>query len=222
MDALDMIGPIMIGPSSSHTAGAVRLGCTARLLLQEEPAEADITLYNSFADTGRGHGTDRAIVAGLLGVQPDDTGIPDSFETARERGLQDRFQCARDPEYHPNTARISLVGSRGGRMELLGASVGGGSICVRALDGLETALGNELETLVVMHRDQVGVILELAGILSEHGINIAAFRTSRSGRGEKAVTVIEVDGEIPGSCMERLCRAAGVRRCVRLPKRGDF
>ena len=135
MNVLDIIGPVMIGPSSSHTAGAVRIGHMARTLLGAEVVRADIGLHGSFADTGRGHGTDRALVAGLLGMKPDDLGIPQSFEIAANQGLEFRFHTARLRDAHPNTAVLAVESADGRKLELQAASTGGGRIRVDQLDG---------------------------------------------------------------------------------------
>ena len=133
MDIFDLIGPIMVGPSSSHTAGAARIGYVARRILGERPARAALFLHGSFAATGSGHGTDRALIAGLLGMRPDDRRIPDSFSLAQEQGLDFRFASEDMPGAHPNTVRLSLLGEQGGSLEMTAASIGGGRIQVRRL-----------------------------------------------------------------------------------------
>lgn len=158
MDIFDLIGPVMVGPSSSHTAGAVRIGYVARKLLGEEPKSARITLHGSFAATGRGHGTDKAIVAGLLGMHPDDERIPRSFELAWEQGLDFSFELRELRAAHPNTARLDLTGKSGRRLSMTGASVGGGRIEVRELDGIALSFSAEKPTLIIRNEDQPGSI----------------------------------------------------------------
>ena len=128
MRLFDVLGPVMTGPSSSHTAGAVRIGSTARRLLGEQPADAEILLYGSFAATGRGHGTDKALVAGLLGMQPDDDRIPRSFAIAKETGLHFKIGTINLRGAHPNTAVLRLTGVSGRKLEVVGASIGGGRL----------------------------------------------------------------------------------------------
>ena len=138
MRLFDILGPVMVGPSSSHTAGAVRIGLTARKLLGDQPVHADISLHGSFALTGHGHGTDCALIAGLLGMQPDDLRIPDSFAIAAEQGLTFSFQNAQLRNAHPNTARLQLEDAKGRTLDIVAESIGGGRIRIRSIDGIET------------------------------------------------------------------------------------
>ena len=150
MNLFDILGPVMVGPSSSHTAGAVRLGRTARRLLGEgTPRSAAITLYGSFAATGHGHGTDRALIAGLLGFQPDDERIAHSFDRAHDAGMAFTFTLSRTAEEHPNTARIDLVGESGKTLSMIGCSLGGGRIMVVEMNGLRANFSGDLPTLIV-------------------------------------------------------------------------
>ena len=151
MRLFDVLGPVMTGPSSSHTAGAVRIGSTARRLLGEQPAEAEILLYGSFAATGRGHGTDRALVAGLLAMQPDDDRIPNSFAIAKEIGLHFHIGTINLRGAHPNTAVLRLTGASGRKLEVVGASIGGGRINICQIDGITTNFGGDHNTLIVHH-----------------------------------------------------------------------
>lgn len=155
MNLFDILGPVMVGPSSSHTAGAVRLGRTARRLLGEgTPRSAAITLYGSFAATGHGHGTDRALIAGLLGFQPDDERIAHSFDRAHDAGMAFTFTLSRTAEEHPNTARIDLVGESGKTLSMIGCSLGGGRIMVVEMNGLRANFSGDLPTLIVQNVDQ--------------------------------------------------------------------
>ena len=157
MNLFDILGPVMVGPSSSHTAGAVRLGRTARRLLGEgTPREAAITLFGSFAATGHGHGTDRALIAGLLGFQPDDERIARSFDIARDAGMAFSFTLSRAGGEHPNTARIDLVGQSGKTLSMTGSSLGGGRIMVVEMNGLRANFSGDLPTLIVQNVDQPG------------------------------------------------------------------
>ena len=165
MRLFDVLGPVMTGPSSSHTAGAVRIGSTARRLLGEQPAQAEILLYGSFAATGRGHGTDRALVAGLLGMQPDDDRIPNSFALAKASGLHYKIGSINLRGAHPNTAVLRLVGVSGRKLEVVGASIGGGRINICQIDGITTNFGGDHNTLIVHNQDTPGHVAPTASTL---------------------------------------------------------
>ena len=197
MDIFEILGPIMVGPSSSHTAGAVRIGNMARTLLGQEPAWAQIDLYGSFADTGRGHGTDRALVAGLLGMTPDDLRVPESFQLAKESGLEVRFGLAQLRQAHPNTAVLHLRGKQGASLAMQACSVGGGRIQVTQLDGIDVSFTGDFNTLVVHNRDAYGLVAEVSRMLSMAHINIANMSTCRHERGGDALMVIETDQQVP-------------------------
>jgi L-serine dehydratase len=194
MNVFDIIGPVMIGPSSSHTAGALRIAAAARNILGEEPCRADIGLAGSYAKTCRGHGTDRALLAGLLGMESDDERIRDSFSIARERGLEFSFSEIKIPKSHPNTVRLFLAGCGGKECAVEGASVGGGSVLISHVNGMETSFSGNADTLIIAHHDMPGIIAEVAGLLAAHGINIGNFRLNRPHRGFEAVMVLEIDG----------------------------
>lgn len=214
MNALELIGPVMIGPSSSHTAGAVRIGRIAAMLLGETPAEAELLLSGSFADTGKGHGTDKALVAGLLNLSPDDRRIPKSFSLAEKRGLAFHFGTEELQQAHPNSVRITLRSSTGRKVEMQAASIGGGNVLVTELDGIPVELSGELDTLVAVHQDSVGIIAELTHILADHGINIASLHCSRTTKGMDAVTAVEADGSITEDCLSQCGRIPQLCRCV--------
>ena len=161
MRLFDVLGPVMIGPSSSHTAGAARIGYTAQKLLGDVPAEADIGLYGSFATTGRGHGTDRALVAGLLGLRPDDPRLPDSFALAEEAGMKFTIHPVELRAAHPNTAVLTLKSKAGRTLVLKAASVGGGRIRVTEIDGVPADFGGDSNTLIIHNEDTPGCIAEL-------------------------------------------------------------
>ena len=210
MDIFDLIGPVMVGPSSSHTAGAVRIGYVERKLLGEEPKSARITLHGSFAATGRGHGTDKAIVAGLLGMHPDDERIPRSFELAWEQGLDFSFELRELRAAHPNTAKLDLTGESGKRLSMTGASVGGGRIEVRELDGIALSFSAEKPTLIIRNEDQPGSISIVSSVLANLGINIATFHVNRSSRGGQAIMVIECDSPVPQSTVNTIAAMQGI------------
>ena len=189
----DIIGPRMTGPSSSHTAGAVRLAHIARHIAGLDVAQAEFTLYGSFAETGRGHGTDKALVAGALGMDTDDPRIKDAFDVARARGIPVSAAFSDEPQKHPNTARIVITGSNGLVTDVLGESVGGGNILITEINGLDVEFSGEYPTLIIQHDDKPGVIAEVSHVLAQLSVNIAFMRVFRHGKGEDAYMTIETD-----------------------------
>ena len=214
MDLFDLIGPIMVGPSSSHTAGAVRIGLACRRILGEEVAEADITLYGSFAATGRGHGTDRAIIAGLMGMAPDDECVPDSYAEARRRGLLFSFAFGEMPQGHPNTARLVLRGVKGADADIEAVSVGGGRIEIRRIGDMALCFSAEQPTLIIRNEDKPGTVADVSRVLSEEKINIATFQVNRNSRGGTAVMVIECDTPLNDTLLARIRSLPGILRAV--------
>ena len=196
MNIFDIIGPVMIGPSSSHTAGAVRIGRVSWKILGDQAAEAEIGLCGSFAMTYKGHGTDKALIAGILGMKPDDGRIPRSLEIAAETGLKYQFSEVRIPQAHPNTAIIGLTGVNGTRCTVQGVSVGGGNIMITKINGLDSAFSGEQNTLIIAHNDTPGVIAAVTAQLAESRANIGNFRLSRPHKGQLAIMTIELDGDI--------------------------
>jgi L-serine dehydratase len=192
---LDIIGPVMVGPSSSHTAGACRLGLLARNLVGGTPQRAKIELHGSFARTGEGHGTDKAIAGGLMGFRPDDERLRDALEIADREGLAYRFEKATlgtDSEVHPNTVRITV--ERGDRTaEMIGSSLGAGRVLVTEIDGYPVEIHGNYHTIVLVAEDIPGSVARICGILAEDGVNIATLRLTRKARGGDAFMVIEVD-----------------------------
>lgn len=211
----DIIGPVMIGPSSSHTAGAVRLGALARAVFGSSPVRARIGLHGSFASTGRGHGTDLALVAGLLGMEPDDPDISRAFDRARERGLDVAFEVVDLGEVHPNTAEFELEDAEGRVARVRGSSLGGGDVIVTDIDGFDVQLSGELPVLLVDHRDQPGEIAAVTGILAESGINVASMQVSREKRGARALMLIETEPQVDRVTADRVAVQPGVN-AVRL------
>lgn len=223
MNLFDILGPVMVGPSSSHTAGAVRIGRVARALLGQEPVSANLFLHGSFASTGEGHGTHQALIAGLLGLAPDDSRVPDSFSLARARGLAFSFGQLALRDVHPNSVLIQLEGQWGGRLELGASSPGGGRIRVFQVDGLNTSFTGELPTLVVHNSDQPGCVSQVTGVLAQDGINVATLQLNRGGRGESAVMVIECDQPIPDIAAQEIRRLPGILRVNRYtPEQEDL
>ena len=199
MNLFDMIGPVMIGPSSSHTAGACRIGYTSRALLGEDVAEAVIGLHGSFAKTYIGHGTDRAVTGGLLGMKEDDPSLRQSLKLAEQRGMRIRFEPVELRDAHPNTLTLDLKGKSGARIRVRAASVGGGAILVQSIDDMEVMFRGEMPTLVIRHRDMPGVIANVSGVLGRFGENIATMRVFRREAGGEAIMALEMDRvPVPG------------------------
>lgn len=213
----DIVGPVMIGPSSSHTAGAVRLGLMAGKILGEQPVKAEIKLHGSFAQTYRGHGTDRALIAGILGFQPDDERIRNSMDIARERGMDFSFSKVEIFEAHPNTAIIELIGVSGRRTVVTGASIGGGNINILNIDGFEVNLSGQYPAMLVIHRDVPGVINKVTWALSRFEINIAFMRLSRKSRGEEALMLLETDENVPEEVVEECKQVHNVSDVFTVP-----
>lgn len=217
MNIFDVIGPVMVGPSSSHTAGAVRIGYVARQLLGEEVREAKILLYGSFLATGKGHGTDKALTAGLLGMQTDDYRIPKSIEIAEDKGMKIAFGEAVLKEAHPNTAQLYLKGISGKTMELVGQSLGGGLVILQRLMALRRISLGRIH-IVVHNLDQPGHVSEVTSMLAHKGVNIATMQLYRSSKGGKAVMVVECDQEVPQEGIRWLERVEGVLKVTYLGK----
>jgi L-serine dehydratase len=215
---LDIIGPVMVGPSSSHTAGACRLGLLARNLVGGTPEKARIELHGSFARTGEGHGTDKAIAGGLMGFRPDDERLRDALDIAQGEGLDYVFEKATlADDAHPNTARITV--ERGDRHAVMtGASLGAGRVLVNEINGYAVEVSGTYHTIVLIAEDVKGSIAAIATILAEHGINIANLRLTRKQRGGDAFMVIEVD-DAPGDAVRDEIRGLPwVRWAFRLDK----
>ena len=189
----DIVGPVIVGPSSSHTAGAVRLGALARAIAGEDVRSALVTLHGSYASTGRGHGTDRAIVAGLLGFAPDDPRIRDAFVHADEAGLSVSFVDADLGDVHPNTAKIEIETVSGTTVVVQGSSLGAGDVEITLIDDFPVRVTGELPALGVVHHDQPGVVAAVSARLAAENINIASMQVFRERRAARALMVIETD-----------------------------
>jgi len=213
----EIIGPTMIGPSSSHTAGACRIGWAARQILDEEVVSATIHLHGSFLATGEGHGTPQALVAGLLGMHPDDGRLPSAREIAVDRGVAVRFEeIDLGPQAHPNSVQIAIGGAKSS-LTLTASSVGGGSIEIGEIDGIRVHVCGTLETLLLWHRDTPGFLARVTAVLACAEINVAAIRTSRVERGLDALTAVEIDGTFPPEVPALLRLAPSVHRISLLP-----
>ncbi|MEM1484633.1 L-serine ammonia-lyase, iron-sulfur-dependent subunit beta [Oscillospiraceae bacterium PP1C4] len=195
MNVFNIIGPVMIGPSSSHTAGAARIGRVAGALLGKPAIDAKILLHGSFAKTYRGHGTDKALIAGIMGMKPDDPRIKNSPALAEQEGLHVEIETGYIEDAHPNTAHITLRDADGGTVSVQGASVGGGNILITEVNGMDVEITGQYATLIVLHRDTPGTIAAVTDFMGKSGVNIANFRLAREQKGGIAVMTIGVDGD---------------------------
>ncbi len=206
----DILGPVMVGPSSSHTAGAVRIGLVSRKLLGRRPVRAEIYFHGSFAATGEGHGTDRGIVAGLLGMKPNDMRIPESFQIAEKEGMEVHIEKREIRDAHPNTAFLVLKAEDGQPLKIQACSIGGGRILVTKLNGMDVKFSAEMNTLIVYNLDQPGCVADVAHVLSRKKINIATMQLFRDKRGGYAVMVVETDQIISRQALEWLESMEGI------------
>lgn len=201
----EVIGPNMVGPSSSHTAGAVSMALLARKLFPAEIKKVEFTLYGSFAKTYRGHGTDRALLGGIMGFETDDLRIRDSLSIAKERNLDYHFSIGQDTgEEHPNTADIDMTGVNGERLFVRGVSIGGGKVKIVLLNQIDVDFTGEYSTLIISQTDRPGVVAHITKVLSEREVNIAFMRLFREEKGAKAFTVVESDERIPDEVVEQI------------------
>ena len=221
INIFDMMGPVMVGPSSSHTAGAARIGNMGRTLLGEEVARADIGLYGSFAETGYGHGTDRALLAGLLGMKPDDLRIPNAYEEANCAGMAYSFRTVELRDAHPNTALLELTGKSGKQLTLQASSIGGGAIVVNKIDGIDVNFTGDFNTLIVRNQDESGSVAAITSILSQVHINVANMSVNRHRRGGDALMVIETDQHIKPRQVEFLSELPGILSVTYYDKEDD-
>lgn len=207
----DIIGPIMIGPSSSHTAGAARIGRIARTIFGKKPAKAKITFYGSFAQTYKGHGTEVAIVGGILDFDTFDPRIVDSLSIAKGEGIEIEVETSDELVDHPNTARILLMDEKD-QLELVGVSIGGGKVEVTQLNGFTLSLTGEYPALLVLHEDRYGMIAAVANLLSKYEINIGKMQVSRKGKGGEALMIIETDQNVTPEMADEIKRIPFIKR----------
>ena len=218
----DMIGPVMVGPSSSHTAGCARLARVARLLLGVTPRRATITFYNSFAHTYQGHGSDRAVVGGLLGYKADDLRIREALTAASKAELQYKFKTAANAlNHHPNTVRFALEDNNQHPLQILGVSTGGGKIQIQEINGYNTNFTAALPTLVLLSYDVRGNIAFIAALLSYEGCNIATMTVTRKAKNDTACLVIEMDSPLPPPALAYLKRSSRIIQAISLPSLYD-
>jgi L-serine dehydratase len=206
-----ILGPIMIGPSSSHTAGAAKLGKAAMEIAGQGFHKVSFHLHGSFAKTYKGHGTDRALVAGVLGMEPGDERLKDSFIIAIERGIKMEFAQVDLGYQHPNTVRIIFDFPDGRDIEVVGSSIGGGNINISEIDGHNVEISAKYPTLFIKHNDKDGMVSRVTSILARHKINIATMRVDRKGRGGEACMVIETDNNVPQIICQEIENLDGIR-----------
>lgn len=205
LSMFDVIGPNMIGPSSSHTAGAVAIALMARKMFPEEIKKVTFTLYGSFAKTYRGHGTDRALLGGILGFSTDDERIRDAFEYAKEMQIDYQFVVDENTQTnHPNTADIELLGVNGYTLSIRGESIGGGKMKIVRINHIDVEFTGEYSTLIVHQQDKPGVVAHITQALSEQEVNIAFMRLFREDKGANAYTVVESDEPIPEEVLDKI------------------
>lgn len=212
MNIFDILGPVMVGPSSSHTAGAVKIGYISHKLMGEKIIRAEILLYGSFLLTGKGHGTTKAIVAGLIGMKPDDERIPDSFEIAACEGLEFSIGEAQLKDAHPNSVLLRLVGESGKELEIIGESLGGSIINIAKLDGLSANISGDYPTLICSNTDIPGMVAKVSTILAVSNVNIANLQLYRSSRGKNSVFIAECDQEISRDTLKEIGNLNGIAK----------
>jgi L-serine dehydratase len=214
--AFDIIGPVMIGPSSSHTAGAARIGRVARTLFEKQPTKAVISLYGSFAKTYKGHGTDLALVAGIMDFDTFDERIPEALKIAEQSGLEVEFITEDAVTEHPNTVKINLFDEAGKELEIVGISIGGGTIEITEINSFKLKLSGAHPAILVVHHDRFGLISAVTSVLSKYQINIGHMEVSRKEKGDVAVMVIEMDHKLEDGVFAELSSLEGVDQVIRL------
>lgn len=204
ISVFDVIGPNMVGPSSSHTAGAASIALLAGKMIGEKITKVTFTLYGSFAKTYKGHGTDKALVGGILGFGTDDMRIRDSFSIAKESGLEFDFVCnnSDDEDIHPNTVDMEIIGQSGRKLNVRGESLGGGKVMLTRINGVKVQFTGEYHALIVIQRDNPGVVAGITSVLSSWDVNIAYLRVFREEKGGLAYTIVESDEEISEKAIE--------------------
>ena len=207
ISVFDVLGPNMIGPSSSHTAGAAKIAYLAQKMIPGPLVQVDFTLYGSFARTYRGHGTDRALLGGMMGFTTDDMRIRNSFEIAEERGIAFQFQPnEEETEVHPNTVDIHMVNKAGQEMTVRGESLGGGKVRISRINKVQVDFTGEYSAVIVIQKDRPGVVAHITKALSDRNVNIAFMRLFREGKGDIAYTIVESDGHLPEDIREELLK----------------
>jgi len=219
----DILGPIMIGPSSSHTAGAARLAKLAAKIAEDDVREVKFLLHGSFGKTYKGHGTDRALVAGILGMDPWDYRLKESFAIAEERGVKFSFEETDLGDVHPNTVKFIMKDSKGIETSVTGSSIGGGNIVIFELDGQSIHFTGEYPTIIITHRDVPGMIYNVSNLLFNENINIASMNVYRKAKGLEASTVVETDGIVSNHVVDKIRNIENVKNVEEIlpPMKGE-
>ncbi|MCF0148529.1 MAG: L-serine ammonia-lyase, iron-sulfur-dependent, subunit beta [Clostridium sp.] len=221
MGVFDILGPIMIGPSSSHTAGAARLGKVARTIAGDEVVEVTFLLHGSFGKTYKGHGTDRALVAGIMGMEPSDERLRDSLEIAKEKGIKITFKDTDLGDYHPNTVKFLMKLKSGKECEVIGSSIGGGNIEIIEINGNEVKFTGTYSTIITSHKDIPGTVAKVTNILYDSDVNIAFLTLGRSQKGKNATMTFEVDSIISEDVIEEIKKVEGIEKVILINKIED-
>lgn len=217
----DVLGPIMIGPSSSHTAGAARLGKIARTVVGKKIKEVQFLLHGSFAQTYKGHGTDRALVAGILGMEPDDERLRNAIQLAEEANIKIEFIATDLGQVHPNTVKFLIKDVEDVYWEVLGSSIGGGLIEVSEINGNKVQITGEYSTVITCHEDIPGTVAKVSGLFYEKEINIACMRLVRSQKGKGATMTMEIDGHVSEGLIEGIKKVEGINRVIVINQRSE-
>lgn len=218
MNIFDIMGPVMVGPSSSHTAGVVRIGNCVRQILSEEPAAIVVRFHGSFATTYKGHGSDKAIIAGLLGFKADDERVKRSLEIAKERGITYEFKKIElSSNAHPNTLVVDITTNNNKRLQAIGESVGGGNFIIRRLNDTDVEFNGQFDTLIIDHRDAPGAVALVTSLLTAERLNIAGMRVFRSRKGGNSIMIIETDGAIDSALAEVIGRLPNINSSTFIP-----
>lgn len=207
----DIIGPVMVGPSSSHTAGAARIAAVANQVCGSIPAKVDFYLHGSFAETYKGHGTDQALVGGILGLTPDDRCLVQAMEIAQDAEIEFNFHPIDLGDVHPNTVKIVMQTAAGDVQQVIGSSVGGGDIVIHSVNNIQLEFSADNPTIITLHEDKPGLLASVTNLLASYAINIAFLKVLRQVRGIEASMVIETDDDIPAPLMEDLKHLKGIR-----------
>jgi len=214
VSVFDIIGPVMVGPSSSHTAGAAKLGSIARRVCSSNIKKVDFFLHGSFAETCRGHGTGKALLGGILGMKVSDERIRDSFRYAGEKGMEFAFHTADLGDVHPNTVKFIMHCDDGSRNELVGSSIGGGEVRVTSVNNIHIEFSEQYPTIIIVHKDKPGIISLVTSIFASHNINIAFLKVFRQARGSEASMVIETDQQVSNAMLEEISTVAGTMKLI--------
>ena len=218
ISVFQVLGPEMIGPSSSHTAGACSIALLAQQMTDSPVTDVVFTLYNSFAKTYRGHGTDLALLGGVMGFSPDDRRIPEAFSIAKARGLTYRYiEAEPDSDIHPNTVDIRLTCESGLLLTVRGESLGGGKMRIIRINQIDVDFTGEYSTLIIAHYDRPGVLAHITGCLSEKNVNIAFMKLFRETKGHTAYSIIEFDGTLPADAEAQIAANPNVQNVMFIP-----